>query len=205
MQKIQEAVVAGKIKETEDLVRKAVSEGMNTMQIINEGLVGGLKLVGDRYSAGEMFLPEMLLSALASKAGIAVATIDSKAQVSIKGTMVLGTVEGDLHDIGKNLLSLILKARGFEVIDLGVDVSIEKFINSVEEHKPEFLGLSCLMTTTMPTMEDTIVAFTKAGLRDTVKVLIGGCPVTQDFATQIGADGFARDAAAAANLLESLL
>jgi 5-methyltetrahydrofolate--homocysteine methyltransferase len=205
MQKIQDAVVAGNRKETEDLVRQAISEGTGTMQIINEGLAVGLKLIGDRFKTGDAFLPEMILSAIAAKAGIEVATKDLTTEVSTKGTMVLGTVKGDLHDIGKNLLALVLMARGFKVVDLGVDVTGEEFLSAVKEHKPEFLGLSCLMTTTMAGMEGTIDTLTKAGLRDTVKVLIGGCPVTPDFATQIGADGCARDAASAADLMESLL
>jgi len=205
MQKIQDAVVAGNRRETEDLVRQAISEGTGTMQIINEGLAVGLKLIGDRFKTGDAFLPEMMLSAIAAKAGIEVATKDLAASISNKGTIVLGTVKGDLHDIGKNLVALVLRGRGFEVVDLGVDVSEEEFINAVREHRPDFLGISCLMTTTMIGMGKTINSLTKAGLRNNVKVVIGGCPVTQNVASQIGADGYAREAASAADLLESLL
>lgn len=206
LQDIIDAVVAGNIKETEDLVHRAISEGISTIEIINEGLSAGLEVIGDQFKTGESFLPDMMMSAIAAKAGIAVATENlGEGEYQPKGTMVLGTVKGDLHDIGKNLVALVLRARGFKVIDLGVDIHEEEFIGAVREHKPEFLGMSCLMTTTMMGMKETIDALVEARLRDTVKVVVGGCPVTEDFTSQIGADGCGRDAAAAADLVERLL
>ncbi len=173
------------------------------MKILN---AAELDVVGEQFAAGQSFLPEMILSAVAAQEGIAIATEDfEKGQYKPKATMVLGTIKGDLHDIGKNLVALILRSRGFEVIDLGVDVDDEQFIMAVREHKPELLGMSCLMTATMVRMTDVINTLTKAGLRDTVKVIVGGCPLSQEFASQIGADYYNRDAVSTAALLERLL
>ena len=206
LQAIIDAVVSGNISETKDLVRRAVDAGVDAMQIISEGLVTGLNVVGERFEAEEMFVPELILSGITAQAGIEIATEGlEKGEYKPKAAVVLGTVKGDLHDIGKNLVGLVLRSRGFEVIDLGVNVDEEEFISAVREHKPAFLGMSCLLTMTMPDMKDVVDALTEAGLRDTVKVLVGGCPVSQDFASQIGADGYARHAAAAAGLVERLL
>ena len=206
LEAISNAVVIGKIGETKELVSKAVEEGIDAMQIINEGLASGLEVVGARFKSGEMFLAEMMMSAVAAKAGIEIATENfKKGEYKPKATMVLGTVKGDLHDIGKNLVALVLRSRGFEVIDLGVDVREEDFIDAVKKHNPAFLGISCLMTTTMQNMKDSIDALAEAGLRDTTKVVIGGCPVNHDFASQIGADGYARNAVEAIDLMERLL
>ena len=203
---VMDAVVAGNIAETKDAVRQLLDKGITPGDVINRGLVAGLDVVGEQFGTGEMFLPEMILSAVAAREGIAIATKDmKKGQYKPKATMVLGTVKGDLHDIGKNLVALILRSRGFEVIDLGIDISDEQFVSAVREHKPEFLGMSCLMTTTMMAMKDVIDALTQAGLRDAVKVIVGGCPVTQGFASQIGADYYGRDAGSTAALLEKSL
>ena len=205
-QGIIDAVAAGNIKKTRDLVRQAISEGINYLSIVNEGLTEGLKVVGGRFKVGELFLPEMMLSAIAARAGIEAATENLEVgEYQPKGTIVMGTVKGDLHDLGKNLVALFLKARGLKVIDLGVDVHEEEFVSAVRVHKPELLGLSCLMTTTMKGMTETMEALVEAGLRDSVKVIVGGCPVNEDFACQIGANGYGRDAAMAADLVESLL
>lgn len=202
-QDIIEAVIAGEASKTEDAVRRKLDSGVAPMEIINEGLIAGLNVVGERYSTGEMFVPEMMVSAIAARGGMDLATEGmKKGEYQTKGTMVIGTVKGDLHNVGKNLVALVLRARGFKVIDLGVDVDKEAFISVVREYKPEFLGMSCLMTTTMRGMKDVIVGLTEAGLRDTVRVLVGGCPVTQEFATQIGADYYRRDAGSVAVLLE---
>ena len=206
LSEIIDAVVDGNISGTEDAVRQALDKKVDAMQIINEGLVAGLDVVGSRFATGQIFLPEMMLSAVAVRGSIEVATKGMEiGRYKPKATMVLGTVKEDLHDIGKNLVALILRCRGFEVIDLGVDIHEDEFISAVREHKPEFLGLSCLMTTTMMGMNGVINTLTEAGLRDSVKVLVGGASVTQDFASQIGADGYARNAAEAAVLLERLL
>ena len=203
---IMDAVVAGSIGRTKELVPQALVEGIPPMQIINEGLSAGLDLVGEQYKIGEIFLVEMIMSTTAAKAGIELATQDlEKGQYQPKATMVLGTVKGDVHDIGKNLVALVLRTRGFEVIDLGVDVHEDEFISAVREHKPEFLGMSCLLNIMTGKMKDTIDVLVEAGLRDAVKVVIGGCPVTQDFASQIGADGYAPNAAETIDLMERLL
>jgi 5-methyltetrahydrofolate--homocysteine methyltransferase len=203
---IMDAVVAGNIAETKEAVRQALGKGVAPMDVIDKGMVAGLDVVGEQFAVGEMFLPEMMLSAVAAREGIAIATEGmEKGQYKPKATMVLGTVKGDLHDIGKNMVALILRSRGFEVVDLGVDVHEEQFISAVREHKPEILGMSCLMTVTMVGMKDVISALTEAGLRNTTKIIVGGCPVSQEFASQIGADYYSRDAGSTAALLERLL
>lgn len=203
---IMDAVVAGNIAETKEAVRQALGKGVAPMDVIDKGMVAGLDVVGEQFVVGEMFLPEMMLSAVAAREGIAIATEGmEKGQYKPKATMVLGTVKGDLHDIGKNMVALILRSRGFEVVDLGVDVHKEQFISAVREHKPEILGMSCLMTVTMVGMKDVISALTEAGLRNTTKIIVGGCPVSQEFASQIGADYYSRDAGSTAALLERLL
>lgn len=203
---IMDAVVAGNIGGTKDAVSQALHTGVTQMDIMDKGIVAGLDVVGEQFAAGKTFLPEMMLSAVAAREGIAIATESmEKGQYKPRATMVLGTVKGDLHDIGKNLVALVLRSRGLGVVDLGVDVNEEQFISAVREHKPEILGLSCLMTTTMMGMKDVISALTKAGLRNTVKIIVGGCPVSQEFASQIGADYYAREAGSTAALLEKLL
>ncbi len=206
LKNIMDAVVAGNIGETKDAVRQALDKGTAPVDVIDKGLVAGLDVVGEQFGSGEMFLPEMILSAAAAREGITIATKGmEKGQYKPKATIVLGTIKGDLHDMGKNLVALLLRSRGFEVIDLGIDIHEEQFISAIREHTPELLGMSCLMTTTMMGMKDVINALTEAGLRDTVKVIIGGCPVTQEFASQIGADYYGRDAGSTATLLEKSL
>jgi 5-methyltetrahydrofolate--homocysteine methyltransferase len=205
-QDIMDAVVAGEANKTKEAVHLALNSGVDTMEIINKGLVAGLDIVGERFQTGEMFVPEMMLSALAAQGGIELATEGSAiGEFKPKATIIMGTVMGDLHDIGKNLVALIWRSRGFRVIDLGIDVSDEEFVNAVREHKPEFVGMSCLMTTTMAGMKNVITALAAARLRDNIKVLVGGAPLNQEYADQIGADGYARDGAAAAVLVERLL
>ena len=206
LQDIMDAVVAGNIAETKEAVRQALGKGIAPTDVIDNGMVAGLDVVGEQFAAGEMFLPEMLLSAIAAREGIAIATEGmEEGQRKPRATMVLGTVKGDLHDIGKNIVALILRSRGYEVIDLGVDVSGEQFVSAVREHKPDMLGMSCLMTATMVGMKDVIHALAEAGLRETVKVIVGGCPVSQEFASGIGADYYSRDAGSTAALLERVL
>ncbi len=203
---IVDAVVAGNIAETKDAARRALAKGTTPTDVIEKGIVAGLDLVGEQFASGETFLPEMIVSAVAAREGIAIATDGmAEGQHEPKATMVIGVVKGDLHDIGKNLVALLLSSRGFKVIDLGVDVHEEQFVSAVRDHKPDILGMSCLMTATMLGMKGVINALTEAGLRDKVKVIIGGCPVSQEFASQIGADYYGRDAGAAAALLENAL
>ena len=163
-------------------------------------------MVGDQFENGELFLPEMLLSALTVKAGMEVALEGLKeGEYEPKATMVIGTVKGDLHDIGKNLVTAVVEGNGFRVIDLGVDVGPEEFVSAVTEHEPEFLGLSALISTTTPGMKDVMDALVEAGLRNGLKVIIGGAPTSQGFASQIGADGYAREANMAVRVLEGWL
>ena len=203
---IMDAVVSGNIGETKDAVRLALDKGTSSMDIIDKGLVAGLDVVGEQFASGEKFLPEMMLSAIAAREGIdiAIAGIE-KGQYKPKAKVVMGTVKGDLHDIGKNLVALILRSRGFEVIDLGIDVHEEQFVSAIREHKPEILGMSSLLTTTMPGMKDVINALIESGLKDKVKVIVGGAPVNQEFASQIRADYYSRDAGSTAVLLEKVL
>jgi 5-methyltetrahydrofolate--homocysteine methyltransferase len=206
LKSIMDEVVAGNIVETKEGVRQALGEGISPMDVIDKGMVAGLDVVGEQFAAGEIFLPEMMLSAIAAREGIAIAMEGmKKGQYKPRATMVLGTVKGDLHDIGKNIVALFLRSRGFEVVDLGVDVHEEQFISAVREHKPDILGMSCLMTATMAGMKDVISALTEAGLRNTVKVIVGGCPASQEFASEIGADYYSRDAGSTATLLEEVL
>ena len=206
LQNIVDAVVAGNIAETKEAVRQALDRGTAPADVIDNGMVAGLDVVGEQFAAGETFLPEMMLSAIAAREGIAIATQGmAEGQRKPRATMVLGTVKGDLHDIGKNIVALILRSRGFEVVDLGVDVHEEQFVSAVREHRPDLLGMSCLMTATMVGMKDVINALAEAGLREEVKVIVGGCPVSQEFASEIGADYYSRDAGSTAALLEKVL
>ena len=163
-------------------------------------------MVGEQFANGEKFLPEMMLSAIAAREGIDIAMAGiGKGQYKPRATVVLGTVKGDLHDIGKNLVALILRSRGFKVVDLGIDVHEEQFISAVREHQPEILGMSSLLTTTMIGMKDVINALIEAGLRDKTKIIVGGAPVNQEFTSQIGADYYCRDAGTTAALLEKII
>lgn len=206
LEDVIDAVVAGNITETKDAVRQALGRGVTPTDIIEKGMIAGLDVVGEQFTTGETFLPEMMLSAVTAREGIAIATENQEEdQSKPKATMVLGTVKGDLHDMGKNLVALFLRNRGFKIVDLGVDVHEEQFINAVREYKPDVLGMSCLLTGSMVGMKDVISALIEAGLRNTVKVIVGGCPVTEEFASQIGADYYGRDAASSVVVLEKSL
>lgn len=206
LKSIIEAVVAGSTSEIEELVRQALGKDISPMDIIEEGIVPGLDQVGEQFAREEIFLPDLLLSSIAAREGTATAMARmEKGQYKPKATMVLGTVKGDVHNIGKDIVATILRSRGFEVIDLGVDVHEEQFISAVKEHNPDILGISCLMTTTMMGMKNVISALVESGLRDTVKVIVGGCPVSQAFASEIGADYYGLNAGSTAALLEEVL
>jgi len=203
---IVDAVVAGNIADTKGAVRRALGKGAAPMDTIDRGIVPAMDVVGERFAAEEIFLPDILLSSIAAREGSAIAMEDmEEGQYESKATMVLGTVRGDIHNIGKDILSTILRSRGFEVVDLGVDVQEEEFVSAVRRHEPDILGISCLMTATMMNMKGVISALTEAGLRDSVKVIVGGCPVSQEFATEIGADYYSRNAGSAAALLEEVI
>jgi len=206
LNKVRDALVNGKADEVRDMVKKALDEGQEVEKILNEGLIAGMDIVGEKFKRNEFYVPEMLIAARAMKAGMEVLRpILVQKDVKPLGTVVLGTVRGDLHDIGKNLVGMMLEGAGFEIVDLGVDVSPEKFVQTVKEKKAQIVGLSALLTTTMPSMKDVIKALEEEGIRDKVKVMIGGAPVTQNYADEIGADGYAPDAASAADKAKELI
>ena len=191
-------VVEGDEQAIKKLVEQAIAERMSPDKVLNEGLVKGMDVVGERMRKHDMFVPEVLRSAKAMSAGMDLLTpLLGTGGLSLGPKVVLGTVKGDMHDIGKNLVGMMLKGAGFQVIDLGIDVPAARFVQAVKEQKAEILGMSALLTTTMPEMRATIEELTEAGLRKKVKVIIGGAPVSLEFAQSIGADGFARDAARA--------
>jgi 5-methyltetrahydrofolate--homocysteine methyltransferase len=191
-------VVEGDEQEVKKLVEQAIAERMAPDKVLSEGLVKGMDVVGERMKKHEMFIPEVLHSAVVMKAGMDLLTpLLGAGGLNPGPKVVLGTVKGDMHDIGKNLVGMMLKGAGFQVIDLGIDIPAARFVQAVIEQKAEVLGMSALLTTTMPEMRATIEELTEAGLRKKVKVIIGGAPVSLEFAQAIGADGFARDAARA--------
>ncbi len=206
LEQIKQNVIDGNAAGTLAMVQQAISENVPAEQILNEGLIAAMQEVGRQFECGEFYVPEMLIAARAMKGALEIlrpALV--AANVKAIGKIVIGTVQGDLHDIGKNLVAMMLEGAGFEVIDLGVDVSPEKFVNAVKMHQPNVVGCSALLTTTMPKMKATIDALNAAGLRSSVKVMVGGAPVTAKFANDIGADAFAPDASSAATTAKTLL
>jgi 5-methyltetrahydrofolate--homocysteine methyltransferase len=199
LDELRQSVIEGQAETTEGLVRKALADKMPPEQILKDGLIAAMSEVGRLFEEGEFYVPEMLVAAHAMRSGLALLRPQlSAANVQSNGKVVIGTVQGDLHDIGKNLVGMMLEGAGFEVIDLGVDVSPQKFVEAVRDHKPKLMGCSALLTTTMPRMKDIIEALKQAGLREDVKVMVGGAPLTEKYAADIGADFFAPDAAVAA-------
>ena len=185
-------------------VKAELAAGTDIRIILDQGLIGALDVVGKKFSEGEMFVPEMLQAARAMKAGLEVLKpYLSSESIASKGTIIIGTVKGDLHDIGKNLVAMMMEGAGFNVVDLGVDVDADKFVKAASEHNADVLGLSALLTTTMPAMENTVTAIKEAGLA--VRTIIGGAPVTETFADQIGADGYSDDAPGAVELARKLM
>jgi len=203
--KISEAVLGGRKGEVESLVRESLESGTKPETILAEGLIAAMSEVGARFERGEFYVPEMLIAARAMQAGLALLkphlTIEA---AQMAGKVVIGTVKGDLHDIGKNLVAMMLEGAGFEIVDLGTDVPPEKFAAAVREHRPKLVGMSALLTTTMRNMRATIEAIEDIGLRDQVKVVVGGAPLTEAFAKEIGADGYAPDASRAVALAKHL-
>jgi len=206
LKKISDNLIKGKAPEVKELVQKAIDEGVNVEKVLNEGLVAGMNVVGAKFKANEFYVPEILIAARAMKAGMGILRpILAEKNIKGVGTVVLGTVRGDLHDIGKNLVAMMLEGAGFEIIDLGVDVSPGRFIETAREKKADLVGLSALLTTTMRSMEDVVKAVGDSGLKDKVKVMIGGAPITQSYADEIGADCYAPDAASAVDEAKGLL
>jgi 5-methyltetrahydrofolate--homocysteine methyltransferase len=203
---IFQGVVEGDNAGVQANVNAALTAGVPASTILNEGLIAGMAEVGRLFEEGEYFVPEMLIAARAMKGAMAILKPHLAAgEVGNAGKVILGTVKGDLHDIGKNLVGLMLEGAGFQVIDLGSDVSAEKYVEAAKTHAPQIVAMSALLTTTMVNMKGTITALEEAGLRGKVKVMIGGAPVTEAFAAQIGADGYAADASRAVATAKSLL
>jgi 5-methyltetrahydrofolate--homocysteine methyltransferase len=203
---IAENVIRGQAPKVKALVESALAEGTPVSSILHEGLIKGMGVVGEKFKNNEFYVPEVLIAARAMKMGMAlIRPLLAGAGVEPVGKVAIGTVKGDLHDIGKNLVGMMLEGAGFEVIDLGIDVSAEKYIDAIQTKGAQIIGMSALLTTTMPGMKTTIDAIREAGLRDQVKVLIGGAPVTQSYADEIGADGYARDAASGADRAKELV
>ncbi|MEI6913604.1 MAG: corrinoid protein [Armatimonadota bacterium] len=206
LQPLYEAVLEGNAKSTKSLVEQAIAEGVGPQQLLDEYLIPSMDEVGRRFEANEYFVPELLIAARAMKGALEIIRpllVDSGTEAA--GKVALGTVRGDLHDIGKNLVGAMLEGGGFEVIDLGVDVPPEKFIEAVRDQGAQVIAMSALLTTTMPGMKTTIEALNESGLRGNVKVMIGGAPVTQRYADEIGADGFSDNASGAVRLCRSLV
>lgn len=206
IQLIYDGILEGDMNIVSDNVSLALARGIDAQTILNDGLISAMGQVGILFETGEYFVPEMLIAARAMKSGLKILKpLLVDAEVEAAGKVVIGTVRGDLHDIGKNLVSVMLEGAGFEVRDLGVDVSPEQFIEAIQQGDVDVIALSALLTTTMTNMKVTIDALAEAGLRDKVKVIIGGAPVTQEYADEICADGFAADASLAVTLAKSLV
>jgi 5-methyltetrahydrofolate--homocysteine methyltransferase len=206
LQTIYDEVINGNRAGVEAGVQQAMQAGLPPASILNDALIGAMKEVGDRFERQEFYVPEMLVAARAMQSGLTLLKpLLIQSGVPTAGKVVLGTVKGDLHDIGKSLVGMMLEGAGFEVIDLGTDVGPEKFGEAVRQHQPQLVGLSALLTTTMQNMKSTLEALEDLGVRGKVKVMIGGAPVTDAFAKEIGADGYAPDASRAVALAKALL
>ncbi len=205
---LKKAVTEGDVEKTKELAEKTLELNMDPLKVINEGMAEGAKEVGDKFSKGEAFLADLIMAGEAMKAGISVLLPKIRAAQKERktlGKVVIGTVKGDIHSIGKDIVATLLEAEGFEVINMGEDVPTERFIEAVKQHKPDILGLSSLLTATMPMQKEVIEFLKKEGLRNKVKVLIGGGPTTKEWAKEIGADGWAGDAVSAVGLARSIV
>jgi corrinoid protein of di/trimethylamine methyltransferase len=201
---IKAALIDLDIPQVASRVRQALAEGLSPETVLEEGLIAGMNVIGERFNEGELFMPEILVAAKAMHAGMEILKpLLTGTGHRAKGTVVIGTIQGDLHDIGKNLVAMMLEGAGFSVVDLGVDVSAEAFAAAVETHRPQVVGLSCLLTSTMPQLPATIQRL--ASWRPQLKIVIGGAPVTQAYAEKIGADGYAPNAAAAVDKVRGLM
>jgi 5-methyltetrahydrofolate--homocysteine methyltransferase len=206
LSQLAQAIITGKRAPAVEMTNQALAEGQTPQAVINGGLIAGMAVVGEKFKNNEYYVPEVLIAARAMKECLAILKpLLAETGVKPVGTVVIGTVKGDLHDIGKNLVAMMLQGNGFEVIDLGVDVPAEKYIATAKEQKADVIALSALLTTTMPAMKQTIDALVADGSRGEVKVMIGGAPVTQKYADEIGADGYSPDAASAVDLAKQLV
>jgi len=203
---LSDYVLAGNVAKVAEGTKWMLEHGVEPLSIINEGLIPGMNTVGVLFKKGDMFVPEVMRCAKAMSGGVAlIKPLIAERDIPSRGTVIIATVRGDLHDIGKNLVVMMLESQGFRVVDLGVNISPEQFVSAVEKHQPQVIGMSALLTTTMPGMSETIKALEEAKLRDQVKIMIGGAPVTAAFASQIGADGYAPDAGSAVELCGSFV
>ena len=209
MQELQDLALSleqGQAQKVAELTQKLLDASVSPQRILNDGLIAGMAVVGEKMRVGEMYLPEVLQSASAMKGSLKILQPHlTREGATSRGVILMGTVKGDMHDIGKNLVGIMLQGAGFDIIDLGLNVPPQKFIDAITAHKPAILGLSAMLTTTMLNMRTTIDAIAAAGLRPNVKIIIGGAPVNQKFADEIGADGYARDAVLAVDKIKELL
>lgn len=206
LEDISAALQKGRAKDVKELVQQAIDQGLGAQSILEEGLLSGMNIIGGKFKRNEVYVPEVLIAARAMNAGTALLKpLLASAGVEATGKVIIGTVKGDLHDIGKNLVRMMMEGKGLEVIDLGVDVSAEKFVQAINEHQADIVALSALLTTTMNEMKSVIEALNAAGLRDKVKVMIGGAPITESFRASIGADAYTADAASASESAMALI
>ncbi len=204
MKELADAIISGDANKAKELTQSAVDEGVDAETILNDGLTAGMGVIGKRFKANEVYVPEVLIAARAMHAGMEILEpLLAEAGAKPKGIVVLGTVKGDLHDIGKNLVNMMLRGGGFKVIDVGIDVAEDKFVEAAKNENADLVALSALLTTTMPQMKTVIDALKEAGIES--KTIIGGAPVTQDYAEEIGADGYAPDAASAVDIAAELI
>lgn len=199
-------VIKGDAGVVKNLTEEALSQNISAEEVLNSGLVAGMNVIGERFKSNEIFIPEVLVAARAMKAGMQIIRpLLAEANVEPLGKVIIGTVGGDLHDIGKNIVAMLLEGAGFEVLDLGADVTKEKFLEFAEKENPDVLGMSALLTTTMVFMKDMVQSLEESGLKDKIKVIVGGAPITQSYADEIRADGYAPDAASAVDLVKSVM
>jgi 5-methyltetrahydrofolate--homocysteine methyltransferase len=202
---VAENVIRGQAPKVKQLVENSLAENIPVGKILNEGLIAGMNVVGEKFKNNEFHIPEVLIAARAMKSGMElIRPLLAESGIEPVGTVAIGTVKGDLHDIGKNLVMMMLEGAGFEIIDLGIDVTVDQFISAIDDGA-QVIAMSALLTTTMPTMKTVIDEIKEAGLREQVKVMIGGAPITQGYADEIGADGYARDAASGVDVAKQLL
>ena len=203
---ISSAVIKGDADQVSKLTKDALEENIDVQDIINNGLVAGMNVIGERFKKNEIFIPEVMISAHAMRTGMEILKpLFSSSNIEPKGIVIIATVKGDVHDIGKNLVAMMFEGAGFKVIDLGIDIDAPKVVRSVKEHKPDILALSTLLTTTMPYMKNIVIALSEEQLKDTIKIMIGGAAVNQEYADEIGADGYAKDASLAVDKAKELL
>jgi 5-methyltetrahydrofolate--homocysteine methyltransferase len=206
LQELAAHIVSGSAPKAEEMTQKALDSGIEPAAILNQGLIAGMTEVGIKFKANEFYVPEVLIAARAMKAGMKILRPKLvESGIEPVGKFVVGTIRGDLHDIGKNLVAMMMEGAGYEIVDLGVDVTAEKFVNAVKEKNAKIIGMSALLTTTMVNMKEVIQSFETNGLRKNVKIIVGGAPLTQNFADEIGADGYAPDAASAVELAKKML